>query len=138
MSPRIKLWTTRRISRKGSVLRALVVDDHPDAADALATYLRFEGMDCLAAYGGKQAIEAGVNWSPDVVVMDISMPECTGFDAALALRHDKRTCAVVIIAFTALDESEVSRHSAHNEFDAYCQKGQSPTRLLELIGAFDQ
>jgi CheY-like chemotaxis protein len=136
MSTRINFWTARRILRGGSALRVLVVDDHSEAADALATYLTFEGMDCRAAYGGMQAIEIGVSWSPHVIVMDISMPDCTGFDAALALRHDKRTCPVVVIAFTALDEAEVRRHSTKNEFDAYCQKGQSPEQLVELINAF--
>jgi two-component system, OmpR family, response regulator len=42
----------------------------------------------------------------------------------------------VILAFTALDESEVRRHLTHITFDGYCQKGQSPAALVALIEYF--
>ncbi|MGX7002298.1 response regulator [Caballeronia sp. KNU42] len=126
-------WTNRRIPIDGARMRVLVVDDNQSAAEALATYLSFEMMDCQTAFGGLQAISVSIAWSPQVIIMDISMPEFTGFEAALALRRDPRTSENVIIAFTALDEAEVLRHLTGNEFDAYCQKGQPPTQLLGLI-----
>jgi two-component system, OmpR family, response regulator len=68
--------------------------------------------------------------------MGISMPECTGFEAARALRLDVHTEGIAIIAFTALDEDEVRRYLADHEFDGYAQKGQSPGSLLALIWTF--
>jgi two-component system, OmpR family, response regulator len=68
--------------------------------------------------------------------MDISMPECNGVQAALALRQNGSTSSIAIIAFTALDEAELCRHLAGQEFDGYCQKGQSPANLLALVMAF--
>jgi CheY-like chemotaxis protein len=65
--------------------------------------------------------------------MDISMPVCDGFQAALALRRDSRTAGIGIIAFTALDETEVKRQLSDHEFDGYYQKGQSPTKLVALV-----
>lgn len=64
------------------------------------------------------------------------MPDCTGFDAARALRGDHRTAAIVILAFTALDETEVRGQAGERDFDGYCQKGQSPTCLVRLIHMF--
>lgn len=72
-------------------------------------------------------------WMPDLIVMDISMPECNGFEASLTPRADCDTRAIAIIAHTALDEYEVRRHLVAHEFDGYCQKGQPPSALVALI-----
>jgi len=133
---RSRPWTRRRIELREAALRILIVDDNQNAAEALAAYLSFGKMDCRTAFGGLQAISVGVAWRPHVILMDISMPDCNGFEAALALRHDPRTCEITIIAFTALDETEVLRHLTDHEFDGYFQKGQSPTHLLALISTF--
>jgi len=100
--------TQRRVSVNTARLRVLVVDDNPNAGEALATYLALHEMECQIAHGGFEAISAGVAWQPDVIVMDISMPVCDGFQAAFALRRDSRTAGTAIIAFTALDETEVN------------------------------
>jgi two-component system, OmpR family, response regulator len=126
-------WTSRRMVVYDAPLRVLVVDDNHNAAEALAAYLALERMECRVAFGGRDAVSMGTAWSPHAIIMDISMPECTGFDAALALRHDPRTRGTAIIAFTALDEAEVRRHPVGNHFDGYCQKGQSPAQLVALI-----
>lgn len=136
MESRAKAWSARRIARKEPSLRVLVVDDYPLAAEALSTYLSSEGIDSRAVFGGLQAVATSKTWLPHVIVMDISMPDYTGFDAARALRCDCLTSGIVIIAFSALDEVEVRRHLSDSEFDAYCQKGLPPTRLLALIRQF--
>lgn len=104
----------------------------------MAAYLSSEEIHCCVAFGGVEAISLSIEWNPHVILMDISMPECNDFEASLALRHDPRTShiAIVIVAHTALDEAEVRRHLSDSEFDGYCQKGQSPAKLLELIKTF--
>jgi two-component system OmpR family response regulator len=128
--------TKRRVELCGAQLRILVVDDNHNAAEALATYLSFENVDPRPAFGGLEAISIGSAWLPHAIAMDISMPECNGVQAALALRQDGRTSGIAIIAFTALDEAEVCRHLTDQEFDGYCQKGQSPANLLALVMTF--
>ncbi|WP_256701175.1 response regulator [Caballeronia sordidicola] len=78
-----------------------MVDDNQNVAQALASYLTLEEVDCQLAFGGIEAISLGVLWQPHVVVMDISMPECNGFQAALALR---------CVATPALAPSSLSPH----------------------------
>jgi len=131
-----RAWTDRRIATYTEPLRVLVVDDNINGADALAAYLSLDPMDCRIALSGAQAIEVATAWVPDVIVMDISMPELNGLEATHALRRDLRTSHIVIIAFTALDEAEVRRHLLHTSFDGYCQKGQSPSVLVALIDSF--
>jgi CheY-like chemotaxis protein len=126
-------WTRRQVVVDASRLRVLVVDDNADAAQALAAYLGSDAIECRLAYCGVDAVRIGTDWRPHVIVMDISMPGCDGFEAAMALRRDERTGGIAIIAFTALDETEVRRHLTDNEFDGYCQKGHGPARLAALI-----
>ena len=125
--------TTRRVCLDGAAPRVLVVDDNQNGALALATYLSLEQIEARTAFGGRQAIEAAAVWLPHVILMDVSMPECNGIEAACVLRRDTHTCGIAIIAFTALDETEVRRHSHNNEFDGYLQKGGSLIQLVELI-----
>ncbi|MFT4506404.1 response regulator [Caballeronia sp. 15711] len=84
-------WIRRSFNLDGMPLRLLVVDDNQNAAVAMASYLSFESMDCRVAFGGLDAIEIGTNWAPHVILMDISMPECNGYEATFALRQDRRT-----------------------------------------------
>ena len=115
-------WNRRHVEVSGPQLRVLSVDDNSNAAHALAAYLSFDNIECRLAYGGVEAVAIGTDRSPDVIIMDIAMPECSGFEAAFALRHDPRTGNIVIVAFTVLDEAEVRRHLADQELDGYCQK----------------
>lgn len=133
---RAAIWTSRRVTRGTSKIRVLIVDDNVSAAQALATYLSLEGMECKAAFGGHAAVTSATEFRPHVVIMDISMPVCNGYQAALALRADAWTNEVAIIAFTALDESELHQHVVDHEFDAYYQKGQAPSRLVTLVTLF--
>lgn len=136
MVARIHSWSSRRIARNEPILKVLVVDDFPLAAEALSTFLMSEEIHSQAVFGGLQAVRTSKAWRPHVIVMDISMPDYTGYDAARALRSDPLTSEIVIIAFSALDEYEVRRHLMDHEFDGYCQKGIPPTRLLTMIKEF--
>jgi CheY-like chemotaxis protein len=85
---RAAVWTSRRVRRGASKIRVLVEDDNVLAAQALATYLSLEGMDCEAAFGGHAAVSVATEFGSHVIIMDISMPDCDGHRAALALRGD--------------------------------------------------
>jgi len=118
-------------------LRVLVVDDNRNAAEAMASYLSFENMQCRVAFGGFEAIAIGTHWAPHVILMDISMPECNGYEATFALRQDKRTSGTIILAFTALnDDGDVRKHLVDHLFDGYSQKGQPPSKLATLVMSF--
>ncbi|RFU44547.1 response regulator [Paraburkholderia sp. DHOC27] len=136
--PAVRNWTGRSINVTQHQLRLLVVDDNKNAADAMAAYLMSEDIDSRVAYGGAEAVAKAIEWKPQIILMDISMPECNGFEASLTLRNDKRTSHIAIVAHTALDEAEVRSHLSDSEFDGYSQKGQPLARLLDLIKSFLQ
>jgi two-component system OmpR family response regulator len=130
-----RVWTKRRNCIDGSPPKILIVDDKGDAAEAMAAFLDSEEMQTRTAFGGLEAVTLAQVWAPDLVVMDISMPECNGFEAARSIRTDPRTQSIAIIAFTAFDEDEVRRHLADHEFDGYAQKGQPVSEVVDLIWA---
>jgi len=126
-------WTARRAPSDGQKLRLLLVDDNRNGVEALAAMMSFHYADCRIALGGREAVAISSEWLPHVIVMDISMPDCNGIQAALAIRADSRTVETVIIAFTALDEKDVRQRMVNEEIDAYCQKGHATTHLMRLI-----
>ncbi|CAN7778559.1 response regulator [Paraburkholderia hospita] len=111
----------------------LVVDDNHNAALPLAAHLSLEVIEARAVFGGMEAIDMAREWAPHVILMDISMPQCDGFEAARALRQDPRTVGIAIVAHTALDEAEMRRHLTGHEFDGYVQKGRPHGQLVALI-----
>jgi CheY-like chemotaxis protein len=82
-------------------LKVLVVDDDPKAVELIA--LRFEGLAAtvLRAYGGREAIEAARRQLPDLIVLDLMMPEVNGFDVVEALKGRSETARIPIVIVTA-------------------------------------
>jgi CheY-like chemotaxis protein len=68
----------------GELVRVLVVDDNAKAVELLAMALEAEGYGVLRAYGGAEAIEAVRSARPDLVILDLMMPEVSGFEVARA------------------------------------------------------
>lgn len=127
-------WSARRVRVLNAMPRVLVVDDNVNAAEALATYLSFEGVEARTASGCTEALRCVRDWVPDVVVLDIMMPERDGFETAQALRTYLPTPNLGIVAFTSLDDDHVRETgTARHNFDGYCRKGTAPIALLALM-----
>jgi two-component system OmpR family response regulator len=100
-----KTATRERLTRPdGSPVRALVVDDEPLLGDLLSTALRYEGWQVESALTGRAAIKTAAALDPDVVVLDIMLPDMTGLDV---LRRLRETHPVIPVLFlTAKDAVE--------------------------------
>src|SRR5205809_2884356 len=77
--------------REKEQIRVLVVDDEPANRNWLAKTLEPEGFTVVPASGGREAIELAKSMKPDFVLLDLMMPEVTGFDVVEALRADEAT-----------------------------------------------
>lgn len=78
----------------------LIVDDYPDAVDIWAFYLRSQGYRVTTAGDGASAIEKAERLLPDLIVLDLELPEVSGFDVARRLRANPDTQPIPIIAAT--------------------------------------
>lgn len=83
--------------------RILIAEDHPDSRDALRALLEAFGYQTAVAVNGREAIEIALAEKPDLILMDIMMPELDGFEATRILRDHEQTRAIPIIAVTAME-----------------------------------
>jgi PAS domain S-box-containing protein len=88
---------------QGHTLKVLVVDDDPKAVELIATYLPGLGSTVLRAYGGREAIDIARRELPDLIVLDLMMPEVNGFDVVEALNKHADTARIPVMVVTAKD-----------------------------------
>jgi PAS domain S-box-containing protein len=86
---------------QGETLKILVVDDDPKAVELIAVRILGLASTVLRAYGGREAIDAARRELPDLIVLDLMMPEVSGFDVVAALHEDPATAAIPILVVTA-------------------------------------
>ena len=79
----------------------LVVDDVAHGREIFAEYLEFRGFRVATAADGLEALDKAFELLPDVILMDLSLPELDGWEATRRLKGDDRTKAIPIIALTA-------------------------------------
>ncbi|CAN5692894.1 response regulator [soil metagenome] len=84
----------------------LVAEDHLDSRDALRTLLEAFGYRVIEAVNGRQAVDSALKLRPDLILMDIMMPELDGFEATRELRRHPHTKATPIIAVTAMEGAQ--------------------------------
>jgi adenylate cyclase len=103
--------TVRRLlDGAGREPTVLVVDDEHDTAEMIRDTLRTEGLRTQVAHHGRQALELIARKRPDLVILDIMMPEMSGFEVLEALARDKTTSAIPVVVLTARgDESDARR-----------------------------
>ncbi|MGV8977141.1 MAG: response regulator [Cellulomonas sp.] len=87
----------------------LVVDDDPLAVELIAAYLKARACATVRAYGGDEAIVLAKQVRPDLIVLDLMMPEVSGFDVVHALKADPRTANIPIIVVTAAEVTAQDR-----------------------------
>jgi CheY-like chemotaxis protein len=112
-------------------IRILVADDSHDGADSLAFLLKAAGHDVFTAYDGRSAIALAEQHRPDAVLLDIGMPEVSGYDVARAIRREAWGRSMRLIALTGWGQAEHRRRSIEAGFDDHLVK---PVELDVLEG----
>ena len=78
----------------------LVVDDYQDAREMYTEYLSFSGFRVAEASTGLEAIRQAIELNPDIILMDLSLPEMDGWEATRRIKVDLRTKHIPVIALT--------------------------------------
>ena len=91
------------------IYTVLVVDDDPAAVELIAMFLPPPGYAVVRAFGGREAITLARLLRPDLILLDLMMPEVTGFDVVEALQRDSDTARIPILILTAKDITAVDR-----------------------------
>lgn len=123
--------TSARAAANGS-RRVLVVDDNSDAAEMLALLLHVEGHDVAVAATGEAALALVETHRPDVVFLDIGLPDMSGYDVARRLRQQSGGERILLVAVTGWGQAEDRRLSKDAGFDRHLTKPVDPQRLLKI------
>jgi signal transduction histidine kinase/CheY-like chemotaxis protein len=110
--------------------RILIADDNVDAGDSLAMLLRSNGHEVKVARDGDEALKVFGAFNPDVVLLDLGMPQLSGYEVAKRLRANNS--AVLLIAITGWGQSSDRAKSAEAGFDHHLTK---PVDYSELANA---
>ncbi|MES2180089.1 MAG: PAS domain S-box protein [Gemmatimonadota bacterium] len=108
----------------GRILRVLVVDDDPKAVDLMAVRITSLNGTVLRAYGGRQAIDMAGRELPDLIVLDLMMPDVNGFDVVEALSVRPDTCTIPIIVVTAKHITTDDRQRLNGSVSTILEKGE--------------
>ena len=113
--------------------RILVVDDNEDSANSLAKLLEFEGHNVEIAYGARRALDCAEVFQPDVVVLDIGLPEMDGYEVAAVLRAKKETQAATLIALTGYGQEKDRERAKQAGFDHHFVKPLDTAKLIGIL-----
>lgn len=110
----------------------LVVDDEKDIVELLTFLLQKDGHQVIPAYNGKEALEAVELKSPDLIILDIMMPEMDGYEVHARLSQNQITRSIPIIILTAKAKMRDLFEVAAN-IVAYVEKPFDPKSLREKV-----
>jgi PAS domain S-box-containing protein len=108
--------------RSATGRRVLIADDNKDAADSLGILLEIDGHEVRVAHGGHAALALAQAFRPEVALLDIGMPEMSGYEVAEALRKEPWGSAIRLIALTGWGQERDRRQSKTAGFDRHLTK----------------
>ncbi len=112
----------------------LVVDDDRDSLEALEYLISQEGAIVKKAKNAREALDLLLTWTPDVLVLDIALPEVDGYELLTTIRGIERLREVPAVAVTALAFEHDKERSAEAGFAAHVSKPYEIEALVDLIG----
>jgi len=120
-------------------LRVLLIDDEPDQTTYLSTLLADQGWQARVANSAAAGLALAREEVPDVVLLDVMMPERGGLSTLVALRKDPKTAAVPVVLLTGIQAglthdfgAFLDRFKKHHP-DGYLEKPVDPEKLLKTL-----
>jgi len=114
--------------------RVLVVEDNPLNLKLVRDVLTASGYEVLPAVTGEEGVTLAATCEPDLVLMDLQLPDFDGYEALRRLREDPALQAVPVVAVTAFAMREDRERAKESGFDGYLEK---PISIRELPGQVD-
>ncbi len=115
--------------------RVLIADDNRDGAESLEMFLRMAGHEVYGAHSGTEALQVASARRPDVAVLDIGMPDLSGYEVAKRIRREAWGAKIKLIAVTGWGQEEDKRAALLAGFDHHLTKPVDPSQLERLFDA---
>lgn len=116
--------------------RVLLADDNRDAADSLAMLLEMNGYRVTVGYNGTEALELARRSPPSVMILDIGMPDITGFEVARRVRTENWGREVYLIAVTGWGQKEDKARAMAAGFNHHLTKPVDPDEVEDVLRTF--
>jgi two-component system alkaline phosphatase synthesis response regulator PhoP len=118
--------------------KILIVDDDPDLVEAVTMILESKDYDVIAAYGGVEGLEKAKTEDPDLIVLDVMMPDKDGYAVCKELKADPQYSKIPILLLTAVvSKISTTRYTQQmgleTEADDYIDKPVEPAELVRRI-----
>ncbi len=114
-------------------LRVLLVDDYVDTLESIQMILESWGHQVLIAQDGLTGIELARTYHPDMVLLDILLPDLDGYQVARQLRSEKGLEGIILVAITGWDTPDHRRQSKEAGFDHFLVKPLAIETLQRLM-----
>jgi two-component system cell cycle response regulator DivK len=111
----------------------LVVEDNLDNYELVRTILELAGYDTFLAVNGRDGVNAALKQKPDLILMDMSLPEMDGWDATKLIRQNPETAHIPMIALTVHTLPVERRRALEAGVDAYLPKPYDAGQLIRLV-----
>lgn len=113
--------------------KILIIDDNLASAEALAAVLEMVGHPAQIAHGAREGLHAVASFRPDLVFLDLGMPEMNGYEVAAQIRGDATAQQPYLIAYTAWGDQATIKQTAAAGFDRHIAKTSSFEGLVAAI-----
>ena len=127
-----------RSAPSGPRCKVVIADDNRDAADSLKLLLELSGHDTFVAYNGQQALDVGSRERPLAFVLDVGMPDMTGYEVARRIRQQAWGRAALLLAVTGWGQDDDKEKAKAAGFDQHFTKPVNPQQVEEVLAAFLQ
>jgi len=117
-------------------IKILVADDNRDAADSLALLLEMSGHEVAVAHSGEEALRIARQQIPHAMILDIGMPDVTGYEVARRVRAESWGAEVLLIAATGWGQKEDKDQASAAGFDCHMTKPVDPDAIEGLLQEF--
>jgi DNA-binding response OmpR family regulator len=114
---------------------ALIVEDHPEQAGLVARILRMRDFEPIVAEDGRSGLRLARRHQPDVLLLDLMLPDINGFDVCRQLRMDRETMLIPVVMLTALNDMQHRVHGFRVGANAYLTKPYGVDELFQAISA---
>ena len=121
---------------RGAHCSVLIADDNRDAADSLALLLQTADYATHVAHSGRDALAIAMRERPDALILDIGMPDMTGYEVAQCIRREDWGRRAMLVAVTGWGQQEDKARAAAAGFDHHLTKPVSPDELEGLLARF--
>ena len=114
-------------------LSVLLVDDQQEFREMYARYLSFEGIGVTTAKDGREALDIARAYPPDVIVLDLAMPEMNGWDFLEQARSEARVKQIPVVVVTAYGRADTADDVLDAGASAFVDKPVTPSALLSVV-----